>query len=292
MTRKEKSIITVSAVIKAQVDKVWTLWTDPMHIIHWNNASDDWHTTRAENDLRAGGKFMSRMEARDGSIGFDFTGKYTYTDQYKIIEYLIDDGRKVRIDFISHGKTTEVTETFEAEQTNSIEMQRAGWQSIMNNFKKYTESYGKYEVMHFEITINTNAEKVFNIMLDEEKYKEWTYEFNPSSHFKGSWEKGSKMLFIGTSSDGNTGGMISKIKENIPGRFISIEHLGEIKNGKEVNSGPEVDEWSGALENYTLKDVDGATLLEIDIDSIQKFKSYFAETWPKALKRLKLICEK
>jgi uncharacterized protein YndB with AHSA1/START domain len=292
MTRKEKSIITVSAVIKAPVDKVWTLWTDPMHIIHWNNASDDWHTTRAENDLRAGGKFMSRMEARDGSIGFDFTGKYTYTDQYKIIEYLIDDGRKVRIDFISHGKTTEVTETFEAEQTNSIEMQRAGWQSIMNNFKKYTESYGKYEVMHFEITINTNAEKVFNIMLDEEKYKEWTYEFNPSSHFKGSWEKGSKMLFIGTSSDGNTGGMISKIKENIPGRFISIEHLGEIKNGKEVNSGPEVDEWSGALENYTLKDVDGATLLEIDIDSIQKFKSYFAETWPKALKRLKLICEK
>jgi uncharacterized protein YndB with AHSA1/START domain len=292
MTRKEKSIITVSAVIKAPVDKVWTLWTDPMHIIHWNNASDDWHTTRAENDLRAGGKFMSRMEARDGSIGFDFTGKYTYTDQYKIIEYLIDDGRKVRIDFISHGKTTEVTETFEAEQTNSIEMQRAGWQSIMNNFKKYTESYGKYEVMHFEITINTNAEKVFNIMLDEEKYKEWTYEFNPSSHFKGSWEKGSKMLFIGTSSDGNTGGMISKIKENIPGRFISIEHLGEIKNGKEVNSGPEVDEWSGALENYTLKDVNGATLLEIDIDSIQKFKSYFAETWPKALKRLKLICEK
>jgi uncharacterized protein YndB with AHSA1/START domain len=136
----ERKIISVETVIDAQAETVWKCWTTPEDIIGWNNASDDWHTTRAENDLRAGGKFLSRMEAKDGSTGFDFTGVYIAVRINKRIEYSIIDGRNVKIDFVAHGNGTKVTETFEAEGTHSIEQQRSGWQSILDNFKKYVEA--------------------------------------------------------------------------------------------------------------------------------------------------------
>ncbi|UEG49667.1 SRPBCC family protein [Ferruginibacter lapsinanis] len=132
--------ITVEASIDAPVEKVWQLFTSPEHIVKWNNASEDWHTTKAENDLRVGGTFSSRMEAKDGSFGFDFGGVYTKVVPNEEIAYTLGDNRKVVIVFtVSHHKTI-VTETFEAEQTNPIDMQKQGWQSIMNNFKKYVEN--------------------------------------------------------------------------------------------------------------------------------------------------------
>ena len=140
MATIDKAIITVEALINAPVAKVWKLWTDPKHIINWNNASDDWHTTKVENDLRVGGKFLSRMEAKDGSTGFDFTGDYKKVDYLKQIEYAIADGRKVQIRFASNGNKTTVTETFEAEQENPVELQQSGWQSILNNFKNYADN--------------------------------------------------------------------------------------------------------------------------------------------------------
>jgi uncharacterized protein YndB with AHSA1/START domain len=143
MTAMERTLITVEATINAPVEKVWNHWTDPKHIIGWNNASKEWHTPRAENDLRVGGKFLSRMEARDGSAGFDFGGEYSKIEQYKCIDYTIGDGRKVHITFESDIKSTKVIETFEAEQLNSVELQRSGWQSILDNFKKYSESHAK-----------------------------------------------------------------------------------------------------------------------------------------------------
>ena len=147
------------------------------------------------------------------------------------------------------------------------------------------------ETVHFEIVINANAEKVYNTMLDEKHYQEWTSEFNPTSRFKGSWEKGSKILFVGTDGDGNIEGMVSRIKENIPKKFVSIEHLGMIKNDKEITTGPEVESWIGALENYTFTENNGTTVVSVDTDTNEEFKSYFMETWPKALNRLKTICE-
>jgi uncharacterized protein YndB with AHSA1/START domain len=131
--------ITVETTVNAPVEKVWKYWSDPQHITQWANASDDWHTTRAENDLKVGGKFLSRMEAKDGSFGFDFGGEYTNVQEHKTIEYTLGDGRKVKIDFTSQGNTTKLVETFDAEATHSIEMQRSGWQAILDNFKKYTE---------------------------------------------------------------------------------------------------------------------------------------------------------
>jgi len=132
--------ITVQARVNAAVEKVWTLWTNPEDIKNWNNASPDWHTPAAENDVRTGGKFNIRMEAKDGSFGFDFGGVYDEVKHHELISYTMGDGRKVKITFSKKGNETEVVETFEPESQNSIEMQRGGWQAIMDNFKKYAEA--------------------------------------------------------------------------------------------------------------------------------------------------------
>jgi uncharacterized protein YndB with AHSA1/START domain len=140
METAEKTKITVETTIKAPVEKVWDYWTKPEHITQWNHASDDWHSPRAENDLRAGGKFSARMEARDGSMGFDFGGVYDEVKEHQHIAYTLGDDRKVVVDFTGSGNETRVVETFEAEETHSIEMQKGGWQAIMDNFKKYVEA--------------------------------------------------------------------------------------------------------------------------------------------------------
>jgi uncharacterized protein YndB with AHSA1/START domain len=140
MTTTEKQKITVEATIDAPVAKVWEYWGEPRHITKWCNASDDWHAPKAENDLREGGKFSTRMEAKDGSFGFDFGGVYDVVKKNERIEYTIGDGRKVWITFSGQGNTTKVVETFEAESQNPVEMQQGGWQAILDNFKKYTET--------------------------------------------------------------------------------------------------------------------------------------------------------
>ncbi|WML26463.1 SRPBCC family protein [Neobacillus sp. OS1-33] len=131
--------VTVKATVNAPVEKVWEYWTEPKHITKWNNASDDWHTPIAENDLTVGGKFLTRMEAKDGSFGFDFGGIYDEVKLNEVISYTMGDGRKVTITFKAHGNETEVIETFDAETSNPVEMQQAGWQAILDNFKKYVE---------------------------------------------------------------------------------------------------------------------------------------------------------
>ena len=133
--------ITVQAVINAPVEQVWKLYTDPEHVMNWNNASNDWHTPRAENDLKVGGKFLYRMEAKDGSSGFDFDGTYKQVIANELIVYSISDGRKVEVTFTKDDNArTKMDTTFEAESTNPIEMQRDGWQAILNNFKIYVET--------------------------------------------------------------------------------------------------------------------------------------------------------
>jgi uncharacterized protein YndB with AHSA1/START domain len=139
METAEKTNITIETTVKSPIEKVWELWTEPKHITQWCAASNDWHAPYAENDLRTDGKFKTTMAARDGSVSFDFEGVYTSVQPYKVIEYAIVDGRKVKIIFSRHGSETKITETFEAENINSIELQRGGWQSILDNFKAYAE---------------------------------------------------------------------------------------------------------------------------------------------------------
>lgn len=139
MNKQNNKTITIETTINSLVEKVWKCWTTPGDIMQWNNASPDWHTPSAENDLRPGGKFTSRMEAKDGSMGFDFIGTYDEVIPNKKISYETEDNRKVIINFSSIGNTTQVVESFEIESTHPEEMQRAGWQSILDNFKKYVE---------------------------------------------------------------------------------------------------------------------------------------------------------
>ena len=136
----ENSTITVQSIINAPIEKVWQYWTSPEHITQWCNASDDWHAPRAENDVQLGGKFTTRMEAKDGSFGFDFSGVYDEVRLHEYIAYTIGDGRKVNITFSGNGNETSVTETFEPENQNPLDMQQAGWQAILDNFKKYVEA--------------------------------------------------------------------------------------------------------------------------------------------------------
>jgi len=140
MTSGQSKKVTVKALVAAPVERVWQLWNTPGDIIKWNTASPDWHTISAENDLRPGGAIRSRMEAKDGSFGFDFEGVYDEVRTHEFLSYSLADGRRVEITFTAEGNATAVTETFDAEGENPIEMQRAGWQAILDNFKKYAEN--------------------------------------------------------------------------------------------------------------------------------------------------------
>lgn len=139
METKQKVRITVETTINVPIYSVWEMFTAPEHITKWNNASEDWHTTSAKNDIRKGGKFLFRMEAKDKSAGFNFEGVYDEVKINQLIEYTLSDGRKVRILFVDNGDETKIVETFEAEEENPIDMQREGWQAIINNFKRYAE---------------------------------------------------------------------------------------------------------------------------------------------------------
>lgn len=133
-------LITVETIVQASIEKTWNLWTNPNHICNWNSASEDWHTTKAENNLKKDGLFNYRMEAKDGSFGFDFSGKYISIKKHEKIEAILDDGRCLNIFFKEENGQTHVVESFEAETINSLELQKLGWQAILTNFKKYTET--------------------------------------------------------------------------------------------------------------------------------------------------------
>lgn len=146
----------------------------------------------------------------------------------------------------------------------------------------------------YKININAPASKVYKMMLgldNKKTYEDWTALFNPTSTYEGSWNKGSKMLFVGTDEQGNKGGMIAEIAENIPDKFISIKHYGILENGQEILDGPKVESWAGSLENYTFNETNGVTTITVEVDTNEEYMDYFDDTWPKALNKLKEISE-
>lgn len=139
-TSNKATTITVQVMVNAPVEKVWTMWNAPEHIMKWATGSPDWHTPYAENDLRVGGKFLSRMAAKDGSASFDFVGVYDEVKTNSVIAYTMEDGRTAKITFTNVGKNVKIVETFETETENTLELQREGWQTILDNFKKHVEA--------------------------------------------------------------------------------------------------------------------------------------------------------
>lgn len=146
--------------------------------------------------------------------------------------------------------------------------------------------------LNFSVVINATISKVWDTMLEDKTYRIWTEEFAPGSHYAGNWNKGSKILFLGPTEDGKLAGMVSRIKENELHKYISIEHLGEVYDGIEDTTSERVKVWAGALENYTFIDKNGKTELIVDMDINEEFKEMFEDMWPKALRKLKSLCEK
>ena len=147
----------------------------------------------------------------------------------------------------------------------------------------------------FNVSINAPAKKVYDVMLginNKSTYEQWTALFNPTSTYDGSWNRGSKMLFIGTDEKGEKGGMVSEIADNIPNRFISIRHYGLVQANVEITDGPEVEKWANGFENYTFEENNGITKVTVDLDTTEDFVDYMNQTYPKALDKLKEICEK
>lgn len=148
--------------------------------------------------------------------------------------------------------------------------------------------------LQFKTDINAPAAKVYSAMLgldDKATYEAWVAEFNPTSTFEGSWEKGTKILFIGTDENGEKGGMVCEIAENIPNKFVSIRSCGFIKGDTEITTGEDVEKWTGGLENYTFEGNNGITTVTVDIDMADDYVDYFNQAWPKALDKLKSMLE-
>lgn len=159
---------------------------------------------------------------------------------------------------------------------------------------KTTSIFTHMKKVHYQIQIQAPLELVYQQMLglkDKSTYEQWTAFFNPTSTYEGNWEKGSKMLFIGTDEHGEKGGMVSEIAEHIPNRFVSIRHYGLMQSGKEIIDGPEVEKWANGFENYSFEAVDGTTEVRVDLDTVEDFVDYMNEHYPKALEKLKTICE-
>lgn len=147
--------------------------------------------------------------------------------------------------------------------------------------------------INLNININASVEKVWNTVIGDDSYREWTAEFCEGSYFKGDWSKGSKIIFLGPDpKTGHEGGMVSEIAENIPYKYISIKHLGVINNGVEDTDSDEVKKWIPAYENYSFEEKDGTTLFSIDVDASDEYYEYFIQTWPKALEKLKEVAER
>lgn len=148
--------------------------------------------------------------------------------------------------------------------------------------------------LQFKVIIHASVTTVYDCMLginSKSTYEQWTALFNPTSTYEGSWDKGNKMLFIGVDDKGEKGGMVSRIAENIPDRFVSIQHYGLLKAGREITEGPEVEKWANGFENYTFEENNGITSVTVDLDTTDDFLDYMNQTYPKALGRLKELCE-
>lgn len=149
--------------------------------------------------------------------------------------------------------------------------------------------------LKFNVSINAPANKVYDVMLgisNKTTYEEWTALFNPTSTFEGSWNKGSKIKFIGIDEKGEKQGMVSKIVENIPNQFVSIQHYGLLKDDNEITEGLEVEKWANGYENYSFEENNGTTIVTVDLDSTEDMLDYMIQTYPKALEKLKEISEK
>lgn len=274
--------ITVTATINEDAKKVWDFYMDPEHITKWNFADPSWHCPMASNEIKVGGRYFARMEAKDGSFGFDFEAIYDEIEVGESFTYTFGD-RKATVEFKCAGNQTEITIVFDAEKENPIEMQKGGWQAILNNFKNYVEQLKlEFKKVSFTIQINAGKEKVWEALWSEANYEKWTSVFGEGNKAISDWKEGSKIQFV--AKDG--AGLFSIIEKKATNEHIVFKHLGEMKNGEEI-----ANEWAGAKEKYFLSEINGITTIDVEIDTKEEYTDYFNGAFPKALQIVKQISE-
>lgn len=190
---KQDKRITIETIVSKPVDQVWEMWTLPIHIMQWNNASDDWFTPSAENNLIEGGRFNYKMAARDGSYSFDFSGTYNEVIIGKKIAYTLDDDRKTIIEFIEEDGKVKIVETFEAEEHYSLEKQRAGWQAILDNFNRYVSAASHQPLVKTQMLIRKPIQEVFEAFVNPEITTRFWFtkssgRLNKGQHVRWEWE--------------------------------------------------------------------------------------------------------
>ena len=279
-------IISISVTIKSDIHTVWKSFTETKHIVNWYFASPDWHAPTAEHDFNNGGKFSIRMEAWDESFGFDYTGTYDKIVDFKEVVYTLDDGRKVDTSFMQTGDEIVVSQDFQADEGIDVEMQRMGWQGILNQLKKYVES--KTVVFEVEADINASADTVWDCLTKNEIYKKWSKAFSPNSEFKGDWDKGKHIDYIDIGK-GGTRALVEGVELN---KFIQQRHIATITAENEIDTKSDsAKHWIGTIENYTLKDIGGAIRFTVHIECHEQFREFIESSWNTAILDFKRVCE-
>lgn len=224
--------ITVSTIINVTISKAWDLWTLPEHIIHWNHASEEWSCPKAETDLKIGGRYTFRMEAKDGSMGFDMSGTYLKIDKPGFLSYDMDDGRVIEVTFLEKDGVTEIIEKFEPESIHSRELQQQGWQAILNNFKIYAEqlenNIADQPVMVSQY-FNHPQNRVWDAITNHEMIIQWFFDNIPSF----SAERGFKTRFV-VENEGRVFPHLWEIIEVINGEKITIDWKYEGYGGSSI----------------------------------------------------------
>lgn len=281
--------ITVSTIVNCNRDKAWRIWNDPFAIREWHTASPDWHTPRAVNNLKEGQTFSYRMESLDGTNGFDMEGQYTRIVQRNLIEYTMADGRQVSIAFEEKDGKTYITEIFDPENVNPAELQRQGWQNILDNYKARAEKETELCPLHYEILIGVRPALVYRTMTDSKQFRVWASAFCEGSYFEGSWQKDAEIRFLATNERGEKAGMIGRVIENIINEYILIRYSRSFDESKEHDSSSE--RWNGAKEIYRFQSKGEKTLLKVDLTVLPEYKNFFNKTWPAALEKIKELSE-
>ena len=277
--------ITIEALINAPVEKVWELWTNPVDITNWSTPSPDWHTPRAMHDLKPGGEFVYRMEARDGSFGFDFGGRFDVVKPGHQLAYTMGDGRKANILFTQQDGKTKITETFDPENENPIEFQKAGWQAILDNFRKYAE---RVVLVEFQVRVNASKKHVWETMLHPATYNEWANAGWPGATYEGTWAEGEEVKFVSASGEGTLATLVA----HKPYDLSHAKHMAVLlKGGAEDRDSELALGWIGTHERYTFTEEDGVTALTVTITTTPEWAAMFSDGWPKALNKLKVMCE-
>lgn len=259
-----------------------------------------------------------RYEGTDGTIGFVYTWESNKIGNGKQTVTNIIEGEKIesQLDF-GFGEPANAYLSVEETSTGETLVKWGIWGKSpypwnlfnllfdagqdfdqgLQNLKEILElqKTAAMEKLKFQIQINAPIEKVYKTMLGIDNiktYEQWTETFNATSTYEGNWEKGSKIRFVGTGENGKRGGMLSEVVENVPNQFVSVRHYGLVQNDQEITEDPEVEKWANGYENYSFEESNGTTTVTVDLDAIKDFVDYMNTSYPKALEKLKEICEK